>query len=105
MKQNTFRLFFYALSHLRGLEENNRYLWHEIGNYVDDLSGNPAAPVSMRPEKHDALLTMLSGHSDSYWWINVLRARSDTHLDIMGDIYSCRLACIVMINCPYDLIS
>ncbi|CDH56025.1 predicted protein [Lichtheimia corymbifera JMRC:FSU:9682] len=74
---------YYALSHLWGLTENNRYLWHEIGDYVDDEEGNPVDPVSMRPEKRDALLKLLKEYPDSYWWVDVLCARTDTPLDIM----------------------
>ncbi|CDH60925.1 predicted protein [Lichtheimia corymbifera JMRC:FSU:9682] len=74
--------FYYVLSHLWGLKENNRYLWNEIGDYVDEENGKPAEPVSMRPEKRDALLVLLRGHRDSYWWIDVLCARTDTPLDI-----------------------
>ncbi|KAI7878254.1 hypothetical protein K492DRAFT_180001 [Lichtheimia hyalospora FSU 10163] len=90
--------FYYALSHLWGLTENNRYYWHEIGDYVDDENGQPMKPVSMRPEKRDTLLALLKDHPDSYWWIDVLCARSDTPLDIMGDIYSCCLECVAMID-------
>ncbi|CDS06557.1 hypothetical protein LRAMOSA09085 [Lichtheimia ramosa] len=96
--------FYYALSHLWGLSDTNRYLWHEIGDYVDDEQGQPAAPVPMRPEKRNTLLSMLKDHPDSYWWIDVLCARTDTPLDIMGDIYACCLECVVMIDCEPDLI-
>ncbi|KAJ8652702.1 hypothetical protein O0I10_011647 [Lichtheimia ornata] len=96
---------YYALSHLWGLTENNRYLWHEIGDYVDDEQGQPAAPVSMRPEKRDTLLALLKSHPDSYWWIDVLCARTDTPLDIMGDIYACCLECVAMIDCEPSLLS
>ena len=61
-------------------------------------------PVSMRPEKREPLLAMLRDHPDSYWWIDVLCARSDTPLDIMGDIYACCLECIAMIDCEPSLI-
>ncbi|KAI7873427.1 hypothetical protein K492DRAFT_212062 [Lichtheimia hyalospora FSU 10163] len=96
--------FYYALSHLWGITENNRHLWHEIGNYVDDENGKPAEPVSMREEKRDTLLKMLEDSPDSYWWIDVLCARSDTPLDIMGDIYACCLECIAMVDCEPRLI-
>ncbi|KAI7885179.1 hypothetical protein K492DRAFT_22064 [Lichtheimia hyalospora FSU 10163] len=97
--------FYYALSHLWKITENNRHLWEEIGEYVDDLDGKPAAPVSMRAEKRDTLLGLLKDHPDSYWWIDVLCARSDTPLDIMGDIYSCCIECIAMIDCEPKLLS
>ncbi|CDS10620.1 hypothetical protein LRAMOSA11106 [Lichtheimia ramosa] len=96
--------FYYALSHLWGITEDNRHLWHEIGKYVEDEKGQPAAPVSMRPEKRDTLLALLKDHPDSYWWIDVLCARTDTPLDIMGDIYACCLECIAMIDCDPTLI-
>ncbi|CDS10608.1 hypothetical protein LRAMOSA11094 [Lichtheimia ramosa] len=96
--------FYYALSHVWGLTETNRYLWNEIGEYVDDEGGKPAAPVSMRPEKRDTLLSMLKDHPDSYWWIDVLCARTDTPLDIMGDIYACCLECVAMIDCDPSVI-
>ncbi|KAI7878253.1 hypothetical protein K492DRAFT_196988 [Lichtheimia hyalospora FSU 10163] len=96
--------FYYALSHLWGISENNQHLWHEIGDYVDDENGQPVNPVSMRPEKRDTLIAMLKDHPDSYWWIDVLCARTDTPLDIMGDIYSFCLECIAMIDCEPSLI-
>ncbi|CDH58050.1 predicted protein [Lichtheimia corymbifera JMRC:FSU:9682] len=96
--------FYYALSHLWGLSENNRHYWNDISEHVDDENGQPVHPVSMRPEKRDALLTMLKDHPDSYWWIDVLCARTDTPLDIMGDIYACCLECIAVIDCEPRLI-
>ena len=103
---------YYALSHLWGLKKrhlwrhlnNNRYRWQDIGNYVDDEKGRPVDPVSMRPEKRDTLLALLKDHPDTYWWIDVLCARTDTPLDIMGDIYSYCLECGVMIDCKPRLI-
>ncbi|KAJ8652918.1 hypothetical protein O0I10_011452 [Lichtheimia ornata] len=97
--------FYYALSHLWGLTENDRYHWNDIHEYVNDEQGQPVKPVSMRPEKRDTLLAMLRDHPDSYWWIDVLCARTDTPLDIMGDIYSCCLECIAMIDCEPNVIS
>ncbi|KAJ8652914.1 hypothetical protein O0I10_011448 [Lichtheimia ornata] len=97
--------FYYALSHLWGLTENDRYHWNDIHEYVNDEQGQPVKPVSMRPEKRDTLLAMLKDHPDSYWWIDVLCARTDTPLDIMGDIYSCCLECIAMIDCEPNVIS
>ncbi|KAI7881124.1 hypothetical protein K492DRAFT_194627 [Lichtheimia hyalospora FSU 10163] len=96
--------FYYALSHLWGITENNQHLWHEIGDYVDDENGKPVDPVSMREEKRVTLLKMLEDSPDSYWWIDVLCARSDTPLDIMGDIYACCLECIAMVDCEPSLI-
>ncbi|CDH48374.1 predicted protein [Lichtheimia corymbifera JMRC:FSU:9682] len=97
--------FYYALSHLWGVSPDNRYHWNDISEYVDDEDGQPAKPVSMRPEKRDTLLALLKDHPDSYWWIDVLCARTDTPLDIMGDIYAYCLECIAMIDCEPDLIS
>ncbi|CDH48368.1 predicted protein [Lichtheimia corymbifera JMRC:FSU:9682] len=91
--------FYYALSHLWGITENDRYYWNDISEYVNDEDGQPAKPVSMRPEKRDTLLALLKDHPDSYWWIDVLCARTDTPLDIMGDIYAYCLECIAMIDC------
>ncbi|KAJ8652575.1 hypothetical protein O0I10_011780 [Lichtheimia ornata] len=96
--------FYYALSHLWGLTENNRYHWNEIADFVDDEDGQPVKPVSMRPAKRDTLLALLQDHPDSYWWIDVLCARTDTPLDIMGDIYSCCLECVAMIDGDPNLI-
>lgn len=89
----------YALSHLWGISEENRHLWHEIGDYVDDENGQPAAVVSMRPEKRETLLKLLEHHLDSYWWIDVLCARTDTPLDIMGDIYKLCRTCYALMDC------
>ncbi|KAJ8654028.1 hypothetical protein O0I10_010364 [Lichtheimia ornata] len=97
--------FYYALSHLWGLTKDNLYEWNQISDYVDDEEGQPVKPVSMRPEKRDALLALLKDHPDSYWWIDVLCARFDTPLDIMGDIYAYCLECIAMIDCEPNLIS
>ncbi|KAJ8652564.1 hypothetical protein O0I10_011769 [Lichtheimia ornata] len=96
--------FYYALSHLWGITEDNRHMWEEISEYVDDINGQPVDPVSMRDEKRGPLLAMLRDHPDSYWWIDVLCARTDTPLDIMGDIYACCLECIAMIDCEPGLI-
>ncbi|CDH59366.1 predicted protein [Lichtheimia corymbifera JMRC:FSU:9682] len=95
----------YALSHLWGTSKVNRHLWEEVGDYVDDENGDPAEPVSMRPEKRNALLTLLDNYPDSYWWIDVLCARSDTPLGIMGDIYACCYLCYAMVDCEPELIT
>ncbi|KAI7878423.1 hypothetical protein K492DRAFT_196834 [Lichtheimia hyalospora FSU 10163] len=97
--------FYYALSHLWGISKDDPQLWEEIGEYVNDIDEQPAKPVSMRPEKRNTLLGLLSDHPDSYWWIDVLCARTDTPLDIMGDIYRCCLECIAMIDCEPNLLS
>ncbi|KAI7885005.1 hypothetical protein K492DRAFT_191297 [Lichtheimia hyalospora FSU 10163] len=97
--------FYYALSHLWKVSKDDPHLWEEIGEYVDDLDEQPAEPVSMRPEKRDTLLGLLKDHPGSYWWIDVLCARTDTPLDIMGDIYRCCLECIAMIDCEPSVLS
>ena len=97
--------FYYALSHLWKISKDDPHLWENIGEYVNDINEQPAEPVSMRPEKRDTLLGLLKDHPDSYWWIDVLCARTDTPLDIMGDIYRCCLECIAMIDCEPSLLS
>ncbi|KAI7874442.1 hypothetical protein K492DRAFT_183931 [Lichtheimia hyalospora FSU 10163] len=97
--------FYYALSHLWGISKDDPQLWEEIGEHVNDIDEQPAEPVSMRPEKRNTLLGLLKDHPDSYWWIDVLCARTDTPLDIMGDIYRCCLECIAMIDCEPGLLS
>ncbi|CDH59362.1 predicted protein [Lichtheimia corymbifera JMRC:FSU:9682] len=94
----------YALSHLWGVSRDNPYVWKEIGDYVDDENGQPVAPVSMRHKKRNTLLTLLQSHPDSYWWIDVLCARTDTPLAIMGDIYACCKQCYAMIDCKPRII-
>ncbi|KAI7887166.1 hypothetical protein K492DRAFT_189579 [Lichtheimia hyalospora FSU 10163] len=97
--------FYYALSHLWRISKDDRQLWEEIGEYVNDIDEQPAKPVWMRPEKRETLLGLLKDHPDSYWWIDVLCARTDTPLDIMGDIYRCCLECIAMIDCEPSVLS
>ncbi|KAI7887300.1 hypothetical protein K492DRAFT_189235 [Lichtheimia hyalospora FSU 10163] len=97
--------FYYALSHLWKISKDDPQLWEDIGEYVNDLDEQPAKPVSIRPEKRDTLLGLLKDHPDSYWWIDVLCARTDTPLDIMGDIYRCCLECIAMIDCEPSVLS
>lgn len=96
--------FYYALSHLWGLSEKNQYPWDEIGQHVNDEKGKPAESVQMRPEKRDTLLALLKSRPDSYWWIDVLCARTKTPLDIMGDIYSYCFECVAMIDCDPSVI-
>ncbi|KAI7881259.1 hypothetical protein K492DRAFT_194483 [Lichtheimia hyalospora FSU 10163] len=98
-------LHYYALSHLWRITKETPYKWDDIGTYVDDEDGKPVAPVSMRPEKRGTLLELLRKHPDSYWWIDVLCARTDTPLDIMGDIYAYCTTCYTMIDCTSDIIS
>ncbi|KAI7878252.1 hypothetical protein K492DRAFT_179999 [Lichtheimia hyalospora FSU 10163] len=93
----------YALSHLWGISKDNPHLWEEIGDHVDDENGEPAAAIQMRPEKRNPLLSLLQNHPGSYWWIDVLCARTDTPLGIMGDIYACCKLCYAMIDCAHDI--
>lgn len=95
---------YYALSHLWGISKAHPCMW-DIGDYVDDINGEPAAPVSMRPEKRQTLIALLQKHPDSYWWIDVLCARSDTPLAMMSDIYGCCHQCYAMIDCEPEIIS
>ncbi|CDH54777.1 predicted protein [Lichtheimia corymbifera JMRC:FSU:9682] len=88
----------YALSHLWKTSKHGDQ-WEDIGLYVDDEYGSPVEPVSMRPEKRDTILALLRDHPGSYWWIDVLCARTDTPLDIMGDIYAQCSRCYAMIDC------
>lgn len=98
--------FYYALSHLWGISKRSRqHLWNDIGEYVNDENGQPVEPVFMRPEKRSTLLGLLKDRPDSYWWIDILCARTDTPLGIMGNIYACCLECIAMIDCEPGLIS
>ncbi|KAI7881893.1 hypothetical protein K492DRAFT_224810 [Lichtheimia hyalospora FSU 10163] len=96
--------FYYALSHLWKISKDDPQLWEDIGEYVNDLDEQPAKPVSMRPEKRDTLIGLLKDHPDSYWWIDVLCAHTDTPLDIMGDIYRCCFECIAMVDCEPSLL-
>ncbi|KAI7873726.1 hypothetical protein K492DRAFT_200503 [Lichtheimia hyalospora FSU 10163] len=95
--------FAFALK-LQDVTKTSPNLWKDIGQYVDDENGQPAAPVSMRLEKRKTLLTLLSRHPDSYWWIDVLCARTDTPLDIMGDIYAWCSVCYALVDCDTSVI-
>ncbi|KAI7878244.1 hypothetical protein K492DRAFT_179994 [Lichtheimia hyalospora FSU 10163] len=94
----------YALSHLWSISKAKPHMWSTIGEYVDDENGKPAAPVSMRVEKRKTLLALLNKHPDSYWWIDVLCARTDTPLAIMGYIYACCTLCYALIDCEVNTI-
>lgn len=94
----------YALSHMWGTTKEEDQIWHKISDHIDDEYGNPINPLGdnpiyMRSEKRDPLLTLLGAYPDSYWWIDVLCARTSTPLDIMGDIYACCTQSIAMIDC------
>lgn len=80
-------------------------MWDDISNYVDDENGQPMEPVPMRVEKRSTLLRLLEDHPDSYWWIDVLCARSnDFPFDILGNVYACCTQCIAMIDCDPGVI-
>lgn len=85
---------YYALSHLWG-DVQNAPLW-DVSDLIVDEHGNPAQPVPMRPEKRDTILALLK--PGSYWWIDVLCARTDTPLMIMGDVYESCYGCFALID-------
>ncbi|KAI7881247.1 hypothetical protein K492DRAFT_177179 [Lichtheimia hyalospora FSU 10163] len=85
---------FYALSHLWG----NADQW-DISHFVENENGEPAQSIPMRVEKRETLLALLKAHSGSYWWIDVLCARVDTPLIIMGSIYRLCTRCYAMLDC------
>ncbi|KAI7873963.1 hypothetical protein K492DRAFT_200340 [Lichtheimia hyalospora FSU 10163] len=87
----------YALSHVWKISKPEDQ-WEKIGQYVDDEHGNPVKSIPMRSEKRNTILALLYDHPDSYWWIDVLCARTDTPLEIMGDIYACCSRCYAMID-------
>ncbi|KAI7875787.1 hypothetical protein K492DRAFT_28057 [Lichtheimia hyalospora FSU 10163] len=60
--------------------------------------------VPMRPEKRNTLLALLKANP-GYWWIDVMCARVDTPLVIMGSIYRYCDTCHVMVDCSPDLIA
>lgn len=99
----------YALSHYWGPAKANGELWTDIRNHLDDEHGEPIDPkgknpIYMRSEKRGTLLALLRAYPGSYWWIDVLCARTDTPLDIMGDVYACSTQSISMIDCPPGVI-
>ncbi|KAJ8652872.1 hypothetical protein O0I10_011472 [Lichtheimia ornata] len=95
----------YALSHLWNISKTNQHMWDDIFNYVEDENGHPMEPVPMRLEKRNTLLKLLEDKPDSYWWIDVLCARSnDFPFDILGNVYACCTRCIAMIDCDPDII-
>ncbi|KAI7877829.1 hypothetical protein K492DRAFT_209362 [Lichtheimia hyalospora FSU 10163] len=85
---------YYALSHIWGDIQRDP-LW-DVSGLITDEHGHPAQPVPMRLEKRDTLLALLK--PGSYWWIDVLCARSDTPLMIMGDIYEWCNRCFALID-------
>lgn len=93
---------YYALSHLWGNAKDFPY-W-DVGTFITQ-DKHPVDPIPMRPEKRETLLALLKQHPDTYWWIDVLCARTDTPLVIMGDIYKHSRACYAMLDCAPELIT
>ncbi|CDS10626.1 hypothetical protein LRAMOSA11112 [Lichtheimia ramosa] len=93
---------YYALSHLWGNAKDFPY-W-DVGTFITQ-DKHPVDPIPMRPEKRETLLALLKQHPDTYWWIDVLCARTDTPLVIMGDIYKHAKACYAMLDCAPELIT
>lgn len=91
----------YALSHLWGNAKD--YPYWDVGDFIKDTMGEPVEPIPMRPEKRDALLALLKAYP-GYWWIDVLCARVDTPLVIMGSIYRSCKTCFAMIDCSIETI-
>lgn len=95
----------YAISHLWNIPKTNQYLWDDISRYVEDEDGHPMKPVPMRVEKRKTLLELLESRPDSYWWIDILCARSnDFPFDILGHIFACCTQCVAMIDCDPHII-
>lgn len=92
---------YYALSHLWG--NVKEFPTWNVGSFVTE-NGYPVDPIPMRPEKRHTLLALLKAYPDTYWWIDVLCARDDTPLVIMGDIYKHCRKCYAMLDCAPDLI-
>lgn len=90
---------FYTLSHRWGNAKD--YPYWQVGDFITDLDGTPADPVPMVPEKRDTVYALLRSHP-GYWWIDVICARVDTPLVIMGSIYRCCKTCLAMVDCPTD---
>lgn len=95
----------YAISHLWNIPKTNQYLWDDISRYVEDEDGHPMKPVPMRVEKRKTLLELLESRPDSYWWIDILCARSnDFPFDVLGHIFACCTHCVAMIDCNPNII-
>ncbi|KAJ8651928.1 hypothetical protein O0I10_012499 [Lichtheimia ornata] len=90
---------YYALSHLWGNAKD--YPYWQVDDFISDKEGGgrrKVDPVPMRPEKRDTLIALLKKHVNSYWWIDVLCARVDTPLMIMGSIYRYCKSCVALID-------
>lgn len=93
---------YHVLSHVWG--NINDYPKWDVSTFITEVDGQPAKPVPMRPEKRNTLLALLKANP-GYWWIDVMCARVDTPLVIMGSIYRFCGTCHVMVDCPPDLIA
>lgn len=93
---------YHVLSHVWG--NINDYPKWDVSTFIMDVDGQPSKPVPMRPEKRNTLLALLKANP-GYWWIDVMCARVDTPLVIMGSIYRFCGTCHVMVDCPSDLIA
>ncbi|KAI7887153.1 hypothetical protein K492DRAFT_233032 [Lichtheimia hyalospora FSU 10163] len=91
----------YALSHLWGNAKD--YPYWDVGTFIHDWDGKPVEPIPMRPEKRNTLLALLKAYP-GYWWIDVLCARVDTPLVIMGSIYRSCKTCFALLDCPVETI-
>lgn len=91
----------YALSHLWGNAKD--YPYWEVGDFIQDWDGAPVEPIPMRPEKRNTLLALLKAYP-GYWWIDVLCARVDTPLVIMGSIYRSCKTCFALLDCSIETI-
>ncbi|KAI7875870.1 hypothetical protein K492DRAFT_220602 [Lichtheimia hyalospora FSU 10163] len=75
---------YYVLSHLWG-NAKVYPLW-SVDGFISDKEGQKVDSIPMRPEKRDTLIALLKKYVNSYWWIDVLCARVDTPLMIMGTL-------------------
>lgn len=87
---------YYVLSHLWGNAKD--YPYWQVHDFISDKEQYKVDPIPMRPEKRDTLLALLKKYANSYWWIDVLCARVDTPLMIMGSIYRYCKACVALID-------
>lgn len=91
----------YALSHVWGNAKD--YPYWDVGEFIQDWDGAPVEPIPMRPEKRNMLLALLKAYP-GYWWIDVLCARVDTPLVIMGSIYRSCKTCFALLDCTIETI-
>lgn len=91
----------YALSHVWGNAKD--YPYWDVGEFIQDWDGAPVEPIPMRPEKRNMVLALLKAYP-GYWWIDVLCARVDTPLVIMGSIYRSCKTCFALLDCTIETI-